>query len=56
MLCLGGQYVPIAVYSRYIYNLYNSGPNVTIISYGLEKTLGIKFYNLTEPSGKWPAI
>ena len=41
MFCLGDQYVPFAIDSRRVYSLYESGFNVTIISHGLAKALGL---------------
>ena len=39
-LCLGSQCIPIAIYSRQVYNLYDSVSNVTIILHRLTKALG----------------
>ena len=46
MLCLGGQYVPIAIDSRHVYGLHDSGSNITIILHRLAKTLGLQFYTI----------
>ena len=41
-LCLGSQYVPLAIDSMHVYGLYDSSSNVTIISHGLAKALGLQ--------------
>ena len=41
-LYLGSQYVPIAIDSRCVYSLYDSGYNVIIILYKLAKALGLQ--------------
>ena len=38
----GSQYVSLAIDSRHVYDLYDSGSNVTIISHRLAKALGIQ--------------
>ena len=42
MFCPGSQYVPLAIDSRRVYGLYDSGSNVTIISHGLARALGLQ--------------
>ena len=48
ILCLGSQYVPLAIDSRHVYGLYDSGSNVTIISHGLAKALGLQLLPFNE--------
>ena len=56
LLCPKGQYVPISINSGHVYDLYDSGSNVTIILHGLAKTWGLQDYYLTEYSGRRLAI
>ena len=41
-LCPGSQYFPLAIDSRHVNGLYDSGSNVTIISHRLAKALGLQ--------------